>query len=251
VKGINPIERVALSLALSVAIVGLLSLALNYTPWGIQLTSGLITVSSFIFIMSVIAQFRQAMSPDRLRIFTDWDVKKPEWKVSAGNKTITLILVVAVLVAGGVLAYKVAVPDVASGFSEFYILGENGKADNYPVYFGISNNQVVSIQYGHQTTRKEGGPGTITMVIINREKQNTTYSVAATINDQPMAIYFSGQPLTRIEQIKLAEDEKWQQEIGFMPQHSGDNQKVEFLLYKDGEAQPENTLQIWVNVKEE
>src|SRR3972149_42796 len=34
---IDPIERVALSLGLSIAVVPLIGLALNYSPWGIRL----------------------------------------------------------------------------------------------------------------------------------------------------------------------------------------------------------------------
>jgi nucleoside-diphosphate-sugar epimerase len=42
---------------------------------------------------------------------------------------------------------------------------------------------------------------------------------------------------------------RWEQPIGFAPQHVGDNQKVEFFLYKDGAATAEETLHLWVNVR--
>jgi uncharacterized membrane protein len=44
------IERIALSFGMSLAVVPLLGLILNYTPWGIRLESILYSVASFIFI---------------------------------------------------------------------------------------------------------------------------------------------------------------------------------------------------------
>jgi uncharacterized membrane protein len=49
--------------------------------------------------------------------------------------------------------------------------------------------------------------------------------------------------------VRLEPGEKREQVIGFAPQHVGDNQKVEFFLYKDGAATAEDTLHLWVNVK--
>jgi hypothetical protein len=49
--------------------------------------------------------------------------------------------------------------------------------------------------------------------------------------------------------ITLAQGEKWEVRIGFAPQHVGDNQEVEFFLYKDGATTAEKTLHLWVNVK--
>jgi hypothetical protein len=60
-----------------------------------------------------------------------------------------------------------------------------------------------------------------------------------------------GQVLTRLEQIDLPQNGKWEQEIGFTPQIIGNNQKVEFLLYKNGLAQPQNTLILLLDVKGE
>ncbi len=50
-RGIDVIERVALSLGLSIAIVPLIGLLLNYTPFGIRLVP--ILISIFVFIIGV------------------------------------------------------------------------------------------------------------------------------------------------------------------------------------------------------
>ena len=56
---LDGIERIALSFGLSIAIVPLIGLILNYTPWGIRLYPILISITLFILIASGIAWYRQ------------------------------------------------------------------------------------------------------------------------------------------------------------------------------------------------
>ena len=51
---LGSIERVALSFGLSIAVVPLIGLILNYTPWGIRLYPILIALFAFIILMSFI-----------------------------------------------------------------------------------------------------------------------------------------------------------------------------------------------------
>jgi uncharacterized membrane protein len=53
------IERVALGFGLSIAIVPLIGLILNFTPWGIKLYPIVISVTLFILIASAVAWYRQ------------------------------------------------------------------------------------------------------------------------------------------------------------------------------------------------
>ena len=48
------IERITLSFGLSIAVVPLIGLGLNYTPWGIRLDPIVTSLSIFIFIMGVV-----------------------------------------------------------------------------------------------------------------------------------------------------------------------------------------------------
>jgi uncharacterized membrane protein len=52
-------------------------------------------------------------------------------------------------------------------------------------------------------------------------------------------VYFGS---TRINSIN------YQKNAGFAQPHTGDNQKVELFLYKDGAATAEETLHLWINV---
>ena len=59
-RDIDGIERTALSFGLSIAIVPLTGLALNYTPWGIRLDPVVISLSILTIGLCLIAQYRRA-----------------------------------------------------------------------------------------------------------------------------------------------------------------------------------------------
>jgi len=61
---LGSIERVALSFGLSIAVVPLIGLVLNYTPWGITLYPVLISVTTFILTTSMVAWYRRRRLPE-------------------------------------------------------------------------------------------------------------------------------------------------------------------------------------------
>ena len=56
---LDGIERIALSVGLSICIVVFIGLALNYTPWGIRLGPILLALSSFTLIMTGVSAVRR------------------------------------------------------------------------------------------------------------------------------------------------------------------------------------------------
>lgn len=58
-KSLSPLERVALSIGLSLAVVPLIGLILNYTPWGIRLGPIVTALSIYTSIMLLIASYRK------------------------------------------------------------------------------------------------------------------------------------------------------------------------------------------------
>ncbi len=246
------IEQVALSFGMSIAVTALIGLGLNYTPWGIRLEPVLYSISAFIFIMSIVAIIRRRQF-GQFNTSLKFHLKLPGWEGSAFNKTLTVVLAIAILGAIGTLAYTVAFPKVGERFTEFYILGLSGKAADYPGEFVIDSNQlsVISVQYGDNAQIVKERYGRVILGIVDQEQKKTAYAVAIRIDGQPVKISSGGRDLSRLEGIVLEQGEKWEQEIGFAPLHTGDNQKVEFLLYKDGAEEAEESLHLWVDVRGE
>ena len=221
--GMGGIERIALSLGLSIAVVALIGLILNYTPWGIRLESVLYSLASFIFISSIIAWLRMRRVPERERFGIELQLRVPGWGEGRWDKVLYVLLVLVILGALGTLGYIIATPKVGERFTEFYILGMGGKAAEYPKELVV------------------GEEGKVIVGIINHEHEPTTYRVEVKID---------GEKGSEIEPVVLEHDEKWEEEISFVPKVAGQNQKVDFLLYKEGEGEVYQRLHLWVDVIE-
>ena len=139
------------------------------------------------------------------------------------NKILLIIIVGAILGAIAVLGYDIATPRVGEKFTEFYVLGLEGKAADYP------------------SELKPEEQGRVIVGVINREREVVSYRVKVEVN---------GVSVSEIGPLTLAHDEKWEEMVSFTPDRIGDNQKVEFLLYKNGESEPYRQLRLLIDVKE-
>jgi uncharacterized membrane protein len=219
---IEGIERVALSFGLSIAVVPLIGLILNYTPWGIRLEPILYSVASFIFIMSVIAWLRRKRLPREERFGIEFHLALPAWGGTTWDKALSIILVLAIGGALGTLGYVIATPRVGERFTEFYILGLDGKAEDYP------------------RELKVGEEGRVIVGVINREHETVSYRVEVRIE---------GVISDEVGPIVLEHDERWREIVSFTPHRAG-NQTAKFLLYKIGEVAPYRGLHLWLDVTE-
>jgi len=219
---LDGIERVALSFGLSIAVVPLLGLALNYTPWGIRLYPVLITVIAFILAMCVVTWLRRRQRPEEDRFAISFKLDTAGWAGSSRfDRALTVILALAVLAAVGTLIYVISTPKVGEKFTEFYILGLEGKAADYPRALAM------------------GEKASVLLGLVNHETGEMAYRVVVLVG---------GVKDKDIAPPALADKQKWEQEVSFSPSKTGDNQKVEFLLYKGAEVTPSQELHLWIDV---
>ena len=68
---LDGIERIALSFGLSIAVVPLLGLGLNYTPYGIRLVPVLAGLSLFTVLLAVVAGVRRVWMPEAERFVVE------------------------------------------------------------------------------------------------------------------------------------------------------------------------------------
>ncbi len=220
-ESLGSIERTALSFGLSIAVVPLIGLALNYTKWGITVESTLYSISFFILLMSVIAWIRQK----RLSVEERFEVKYESKSISSGktswDKALSIILVISILGAIGVLGYVIANPKVGEKFTEFYILGDGGQAANYPEEITL------------------GDSASVIVGIINHEQGETTYRVE---------VRAFSEVIGQLGGITLTDEQAYEEDLIFAPSLAGEDQKVEFLLFKGGSAEPYLTLHLYINV---
>lgn len=158
-RELDTIERVALSFGLSIAITPLIGLALNYTPFGIRLTPILLSLSSFNIIFSALAIYRRFSVRDPF--IPRVDLKEVvEWnEMSRLDRVLTVILLISIIASVVTLIYVIATPKTGERFTEFYILGPQGKAADYP------------------TKLRPGQNGTVIIGIVNHEYRTVNYTV--------------------------------------------------------------------------
>jgi len=231
-ESLGGVERVALSFGLSIAVVALIGLGLNFTPWGIRLTPILISLAVFIIAASGVAWYRREKLAPEERFTVSFNVRLPSWQgQSMADKVLSVVLAVAILGAIGTLGYVVATPGVGEEFTEFYILGPDGKAENYP------------------TELKVGKEGWVILGIVNHEQEEASYKVEVWIDGEKAKLRIEGEDRDEIN-VELENEGKWEKGVGFVPQKSGGGQKVEFVLYKDGEPYFEEPPHLWIDVEE-
>ncbi len=215
------IERLALSFGTSIAVVPLTGLVLNYTPWGIRLIPILLSVSGFIVIMCGIAAYRRHNLYPMERYTVDFALPKVNWQgMGRTDRLLTMTLVASIVFAVGTLIYVVATPKAGEQFTEFYILGPGGMADGYP------------------TSMRMGEPTDLIMGVVNHEGEPVVYTIEARLDADSAGVRLTADDAT-VMQVSdysfaigpLEHEEKWEHAIAVEALQTGDQLKLEFLLF--------------------
>jgi len=220
--GVDVFERLALSFGLSIAIVALTGLILNYTPAGITVESVVYSTTGFTLVVSAgaIWRRRRILHTDRFNIGTFSGLTG--WGGGIFGKLLSVLQIIVILGALGMLGYLIAAPGVDEAYTEFYILNLEGEAVDYPQALAV------------------GQPGQAVAVIINHEQTETTYHIDIIVN---------GVNQNRSQPITLENDGRWEETVTFTPDSVGENQKVEFQLIKNDEPGVYRSTHIWIDVE--
>jgi uncharacterized membrane protein len=161
-------ERIMLSIGLSLAVVPLIGLGLNFTPWGIRLEPLVISLTLFTWVMIVVTHYRRAILPSEERFRVSFSAILGEiceellpTGESRVNRLLNGILVLAAIIAIITTACVIVFPKEGERFSEFYLLGEKQKSFDYPamiitgqpyqVYIGLGNHEHRNVTYTIET----------------------------------------------------------------------------------------------------
>jgi uncharacterized membrane protein len=229
---LDGIERIALSFGLSIAVVPLIGLGLNYTPWGIRLVPILICLSVFTLIMCGLAYLRRAKLSETEAFVVPFRETAVSLKTDILNKpatkldrALTVVLVLSILLSVTTLIYVIVTPKEGEHFTEFYILGPGGKADNYTTKYVL------------------GQSGTAIVGVVNHEYRPVNYTLELRLENKSL-------PLPENQKyINLANNETWEEPVTFTPPFEGRNMKLEFLLFNEtGGNVPYRDLHLWIDV---
>jgi uncharacterized membrane protein/LysM repeat protein len=223
-EDLDPIERAALSSGLSIAIVPLIGLALNYSPWGIRLNPILAFVSLFIVMGAGAAMYRRRALPAEEAFAIS--VPLPRWsQVRLATVAQAVVVVLCLIGFGAAAAFLATSRGSSESFTEFYILGPDGRAEGYP------------------RTLDLGDGLTVILGVVNHEGDAASYEVEAAVDGQAAGL---------IDSLRLEDGERWEEPVTLLPDQAGNSQKVEFLLYReevDGVREAYRAVHLWVNVE--
>ncbi|MBQ4134098.1 MAG: DUF1616 domain-containing protein [Methanocorpusculum sp.] len=225
-KSIDGIERFALSVGLSIAVVPLIGLVLNYTPFGIRLNPIVISLVLFTLIMMIITLYRRARLSDEEKFAVPFEMVKPALKEELFpknqgkfDKALSIILIIAILVAAVTTVFVIAFPKDGEKFTEFYILGEDKMADDYPEKFPVNSQQFVWIGIGNHEYRDV--TYTVETLLLNAEWDSSTNS----------SVIHASMPLDRFE-VSVLDNTTYLEKYYFSVPYTGYN-RLEFLLYNE------------------
>ena len=222
---LDGIERTALSFGLSIAIAPLIGLGLNYTPWGIRLDPILISLTIFTLTMCLIAYLRRKSLSDEEKFFVPFGeftrgIKKSFKGESRTERILSIILIISIVLAIATTVYIIVKPKEGEKFTEFYILGPDGKASDYP------------------TNLTNGQKGSLIIGVANHEYATTDYKLVVKVGNSTL----------KNEKLTIKNGQKKMIPFEFTAGSKG-QKKMEFLLYKlPDEKKAYRSLHLWLNI---
>lgn len=215
------IERLTLSIVLSIAIVIFDGFALNYTPGGFRpapIIASLAGITLFLLLFTLISRIG---IPVDERFMFDYQflmkAMKSGEKLTGSDKALVVAFVVAIFIASGIVIYERSTfPE--EKFTAFYILGEGGRAEDYTTDLYL------------------GRPTSITVGIENQEHTMVNYTLQVKL----------GRSTVNSQNVTLNHGETWLRDVSFVVNRVGPKMKLEFLLYKEESTNPYRSLHLWV-----
>lgn len=219
-------ERVLFSVGASVVTTSVVAAAFNFSPYGIEVSPILASLSGIVFLASTVGAFRRrgespnrrpsglaTVASNRFARFTSGDGKLG----TAANA----VLLVSLLLAVGSVAYAVTGPSQGTSYTEFYLLTEN------------ESGELVAGDYPEQFVR--GQNRSLYLGIDNHERRELNYTVVVQIQrvrTQNDSTAVRREQLRRMH-VRVGPNETKTVQHRVAPTMVGDQLRLTYLLYRD------------------
>jgi uncharacterized membrane protein len=221
-NSVTGIGRAGLTPVLSFALIALAGLVLNYTPWGLKLVPLYIAMAIIILLASGIALWRRSSLPVAERFTPKMNIRFSRLRNTSNfGKALYVGLIVALAAVVYLLVQLIVQPITGQAFTEFYIVSPKIVLENNPYLINLSDKLEIGL------------------AINNHENTSTSYN---------LTVILDGEQTQSIGPILLTDKEAWNDQVTISPSKAGENQKVEFILYKGEEPEPYLALHLWLNV---
>jgi len=158
-EDLDGIERLGLSLGLSVGLIPLLALFLDRLPWGLHLWPIVIGQALLVVLLFTAAMIHRILLPTGKVFSPNLHLKSRNWwrGLEPLNRRLFLFAGAMLIFTSLAAAWIFLVPSEAKFMTEFYMLGPDGLAENFPrqavigqtlsVTIGVTNHERNPMEY--------------------------------------------------------------------------------------------------------
>ncbi|MFH0816503.1 MAG: DUF1616 domain-containing protein [Methanobacteriota archaeon] len=184
--GLATTERLVLSVTLSIVMVVIIGLALNYLS-SITLLPIMVTLTGFTVACCAVAwNLRKSLPREKRFIVSMRMGPGPAGSSYPGaEKAITVVLAACIVFSMGGVFWLLANPAEAGPYTEFYMLDEDGMLDNLPKNLTV------------------GEIGTLVVSVANHEHDVVDYTVTASSGNGTTLVY------TEVPSIRITDSGRW------------------------------------------
>jgi uncharacterized membrane protein len=223
-EDLDTVERIALSIGISLAIIPPITLALDMSPWtkldqtAIFASEALITTIGIVFL-----QIRRLGISEKDRYYFGITIESGEWWQSQTllNRMMFTIFCVAMLGVFIAVLLILLGQQPAAQSTEFYILGHEQLAEGFPIE--IERDQPITLLVG----------------VTNRENEPLLFRIEARQNNNLIAT---------VPPFSVEADETIEHPLIFTPTDVGEDAEVQFFLFQDESQTPFRSLRIFLSV---
>lgn len=224
-ESIDGLERLALGFGLSLAVMPLVALGIQYSPWrlGLRPIVGGLLATTVVFTAVAIFRRRRVPAPQRFAVVIPgspippvktWD--RTSW-IAAVLIAVSLLLLLG---SGAVLVYQRL---QGNPITEFALYNADGKPEFYP------------------RDLVPGQGATVLLAVTNREKASATYHIVVRADNTQVAA---------VPDFTVARGAEWRGPVQIRVPVLGEQIPIVFELYRDSDEtshQPYRTLRLFVN----
>lgn len=221
---LEPLERVGFSLGLSLALVPLVGLGLNYTSWGITLVSVVLSLYFLIIVLVGITWVRRSQlnMDERFSLKQDFILSRMD-SMTAADKIMVLLAIIVVIIGAGIMVYITMNPPSES-YTELYILDENRTTENYPSILRVNQSSSIII------------------TVVSHEGQDTEYDLVVLLESDTDNITVAQY------EFSLDNGAQWERFFNFNVSESG-TYRLNIQLYKENDTSPYATNHLWLEIR--
>ena len=245
------VERVVLALGLSVCIVPLLGLGLDYTTWGINRPSVGTTIGSTTVLLAGVGvvrrlrvSSRERFNPRILGAIRDAAGRaRRRVRSPRAGSTVTVLLVVGLVLAGTGIGFAALRVEPGEQFTEFYLVTEDQQTGEY-------------VAGGYPDEIPLGETGQIQVGIANQEGETLTYTAVVLLQALGENGSVTESSTLDTYSVRVRENETVVEPHTIRPDMEGTNLRVTYLLYRgsppeDGQltaASAYRDAHLWIDV---